>query len=83
MLGEKLGEPREETSWDIIIRYQLMEELGPDNHWSFYNFLRITPAVFDELRQHITPFITKEDTNYRKTIEPVMKLAITLRHLAT
>ena len=30
-----------------------------------------------------TPFTTKEDTSYRKAIKPGMKLAITLRHLAT
>ncbi|XP_041355337.1 putative nuclease HARBI1 [Gigantopelta aegis] len=39
--------------------------------------------MFDELLERITPFIEKEDTNYRKALEPGMKLVITLRHLAT
>ena len=63
--------------------HQLMEELRLDDQESFYNFLRITPPMFDELLERITPFIQKQDTNYRKALEPGMKLAITLRHLAT
>ena len=39
--------------------------------------------MFDDLFERITPFIEKEDTNYRKALEPGMKLAITLRYLAT
>jgi len=50
---------------------------------SFYNFLRITPPMFDELLERLCPFIEKKPTNYRKALEPEMKLAITLRHLAT
>ena len=60
-----------------------MEDLGLDDHVSFYNFLRITPPMFDELLQRIIPLIEKQDTNYRKALEPGMKLAITLRHFAT
>ena len=62
--------------------HQLMEELRLDDQVSFYNFLRITPPMFDELLQRIIPLIEKQDTNYRKALEPGMKLAITLRHLA-
>ena len=62
--------------------HQVMEELCLDDKESFYNFLRITPPMFDDLLERITPFIEKEDTNYRKALEPGMKLAITLRHLA-
>ncbi|XP_045210933.2 uncharacterized protein LOC123562359 [Mercenaria mercenaria] len=57
-----------------------MEELHLDDHESFYNFLRVTPPMFDELLERITSFIEKEGTNYRKALEPVMKLAIMLRH---
>lgn len=63
--------------------HQLMQELRLDDQASFYNFLRITPPMFDELLQRILPLIEKQDTNYRKALEPGMKLAITLRHLAS
>ena len=63
--------------------YQLMEELRLDDQESFYNVLRITPPMFDELLERITPFIETEDANYREALEPGMKLAITLSHLAT
>ena len=63
--------------------HQLMEELRLDDQEAFYNFLRITPPMFDELLQRIIPYISRKDTNYRKALEPGMKLAITLRHLAT
>ena len=46
-------------------------------------FLRITPPMFDERLERITPFIETEDANYRKALELGMKLAITLSHLAT
>jgi hypothetical protein len=62
--------------------HQLMEELRLDDHGSFYSFLRITPALFDELHERITPFITKGDTNYRRAIELGIKLAITLRYIS-
>ena len=54
--------------------HQLMDELGLDDHRSFYNFLRITPELFHNKRK---------DTNYRKAIVPEMKLATTLRYFAT
>ncbi|XP_046342448.2 uncharacterized protein LOC124123198 [Haliotis rufescens] len=58
-----------------------MKELRLDDPESFYNFLRITPPMFDEILERIASFIQKEDTNYRKALEQGVKLAITLRHL--
>ncbi|XP_052271962.1 uncharacterized protein LOC127872673 [Dreissena polymorpha] len=59
-----------------------MEELRLDDQESFYSYLRITPPMFDELSERVTPLIAKRDTKYRKALCG-MKLAITLRHLAT
>jgi len=45
---------------------QLMEELRLDDQKSFYNFLRITPLMFDELLERIIPFIGKRNTRFRQ-----------------
>ena len=39
--------------------------------------------MFHELLQCLTPRLTKADTNFRRALEPGLKLAITLRFLAT
>jgi hypothetical protein len=39
--------------------------------------------MFDELLHRLRPPITKSDTRYRKALEPGLKLAMTLRHLAS
>ena len=60
-----------------------MSELRHEDPASFQNFLRVSPEMFDELLTRLSPRITKQDTNYRKAIDPGMKLAATLRHLAS
>lgn len=62
---------------------RLMEELRLEDCESFRNFLRVEPAMFDELLNRIGPRITKQNTFYRKSLDPGLKLACTLRHLAT
>ncbi|KAJ8018303.1 hypothetical protein HOLleu_43780 [Holothuria leucospilota] len=62
---------------------QLMVELRREDTTAFTNFLRMPPAMFDELLTRVGPRITKQRTYYRAPIEPGMKLAITLRHLAS
>ena len=39
--------------------------------------------MFDELLNRIRPRIAKQDTWYRQAIDPGLKLALTLRPLAT
>ncbi|XP_054648873.1 putative nuclease HARBI1 [Dunckerocampus dactyliophorus] len=41
------------------------------------------PAMFDKVVQSLTPRLTKQDTNYRASLETGLKVAITLRHLAS
>ena len=45
--------------------------------------MHMEPQAFHELLTRIAPRITKQDTNYRKALEPGLKPAITSRFLAT
>ena len=57
---------------------QLMVELRNEDHASFINFLRMPPAMFDELLARVGPRITKQYTFYRDPLEPGMRLALSL-----
>ena len=50
---------------------------------SFRNFVRVEPAMFRELLLRLRPRLEKIDTFFRKSLDPGLKLAITLRYLAT
>ena len=60
-----------------------MCELRYEDPASYFNFLRVPPDMFDELLDRLGPLITKQDTPYRKAFEPGLKLAMTMRHLAS
>ena len=45
--------------------------------------MRMPPEMFDEILERLRPRITKQMTFYREPLDPGMKLAITLRHLAS
>ena len=62
---------------------QLLQELRDEDRKGFKNFLRMDHAMFQELLQRVQGRLTKQDTNYRKALEPSMKLAITLRYMAS
>ena len=49
----------------------------------YQNFVTMPAAVFDLIQEHIYHHIKKNVTNLRKSIKVGLKLAITLRHLAT
>ncbi|VDI62072.1 Hypothetical predicted protein [Mytilus galloprovincialis] len=61
---------------------QLMTELRWEDRQSFVHFLRMPTEMFDEILQ-VGPRIAKQNTFYRNPLEPGLKLAITLRHLAS
>ena len=61
---------------------RLMAELMMEDVHSFFNFLWMQPEMFDELLNRVGPRIQKNDTLWRKSVEPGLKLAITLQHLA-
>ena len=58
-----------------------MYELRYEDPVSSFNFLRVPPDMFDELLGRLGPLIAKQDTPYRKPLEPGLKLAMTMRHL--
>jgi len=62
---------------------QLLEELQSEDRQSYKNFLRVSPAMFREILEKVGPKIQKEDTFWRKSLPPGLKLALTLRYLAT
>ena len=61
----------------------LLKELRDEDRSSYLNFLRMSPGIYDSLLAKVSPLIRKEDTNMRRAITPGMRLAITLRYLAT
>jgi len=62
---------------------RLMEDLRVEDVKSFKNFLRLEPQMFDELVERVGPRIWRQDTTYRKALTPGLKMAITLRYLAS
>jgi hypothetical protein len=61
----------------------LLSELKAEDQGSFLNFLRLSPGLFDQMVEKVSPYIQRQDTCFRKAISPGMRLAITLRYLAT
>ena len=62
---------------------QLMVELRNEDPVTFKNFMRMPPEMFDEVLERVRHRITKQYTFYRDPLEPGLKLAIALRHLAS
>ncbi len=58
-------------------------ELRLHDHQAFHNYTRLTPAMFDEVLLRVGPAITRARTNCREPLSPGLKLALTLRYLAT
>jgi hypothetical protein len=62
--------------------HTLMTELERECQGDFMNYMRMSPEMFRELEQRISPRIQKSTRN-RPALEPGLKLAITLRYLVT
>ena len=60
-----------------------MRELEAENHSDFTNLMCMQPTMFREVLGRVGHLITKQDTRWRAALEPGLKLAITLQHLAT
>ena len=62
---------------------QLMSELRLEDSTLFFNYMRMEPHMFNEILTRFSPRIQRRDTNFRKALEPGLKLAITIKHLAS
>ena len=49
----------------------------------FKNYLRMDEGSYQELLRMVTPYIRKQDSNFRKSITPHERLSATLRFLIT
>ena len=62
---------------------KLIKHLRQGDVKSFKNFVRIDPDTFNQMVEDLTPRLQKKTTNRRKPMCTGLKLAITLRYLAT
>ena len=62
---------------------RLMVELRNEDPRAFQNLICMTPDMFDEIVQRLTPRLTRITTNFSVPLDPGLKVAITLRHLAS
>lgn len=61
----------------------LMKELAEEDPQLYKNFLRLDEALFDEIVERLRPRIEKDLTFFREPISTELRVAITLRFLAT
>ena len=53
---------------------RLMVELRNENTSAFTRFMRMPPAMYDEIVQRLTPALNKQTTNWRAPLEPGLKV---------
>lgn len=61
----------------------MLENLMPRPVGYFDNFCRMSCADFEVILQRISPLISKKDTKWRTAVPTKIRLALTLRFLAT
>ncbi len=70
--------------WTLYGQYErLMSEHEVEDIAAFKNFIRVEYAMFRELLNRLGPAISKKDTFYSMALHLLLRLAITLRFLAT
>ena len=63
--------------------HTLMRELERESEGDFVCLMRMEPEMFRKILMRVSERIRKQTTKFRKPLEPGLKLAITLHHLAT
>ena len=76
--------------WPYIIHreekgayHNLLADLYDFDVPGFTNFMRMTPEFFEMIKARVHPHLVRQATNYRGPLSVGLKLAITLRFLAT
>jgi hypothetical protein len=67
----------------ISVGLNLLEKLKLEDGTGFINFIRMTPSDSEELLETVGGKISKCDTRFRETIPASIRLAVTLRFLAS
>lgn len=87
---QKKRRPRRVWAWPCLQKRMeqghydnLMEELSTKAPDLYRNFTQIDKDLFNEIVERVTPYIQKKVTFWRKPTEPGLRVAITLRFLAT
>lgn len=60
-----------------------LAELYAEPSGEFGNFVRMSCSDFEYILQKISPMVAKKDTDWRDAIPVKVRLAVTLRYLAT
>jgi len=60
--------------------YRLVEEMYNADEVNLKSYFRMDRVAFDELLELTYPYLYTMDTNWRKSIKPRHRLAITLRY---
>ena len=63
--------------------HQLLQELNREDPNGFKNFLRIKPELFQEMVERLKPILQKKETKMLDPLPVGLKVAVTLRFLAT
>ena len=63
--------------------HTLLQELNREDRMGFKKYVRFTAPIYHEMLERIRPMLTKQTTRFRKPLSPGLKLAVTLRFLAT
>ena len=63
--------------------HYLVAQLYHEDQPAFTNFMLMSPKILPEIERRLTPDLQKQTTFLLEPLRPDLKLAITLRHLAT
>ena len=61
----------------------LFKQMRQNDREQFFRYSRMSPESLDYLSHLVAPYIKKSKTKFRDPISPVVRLAITLRYLAS
>ena len=61
----------------------LIAELSAEHIGEYKNFMRMSPELFNTILDGVAPLITKKDSRFRSPIGADIRLALTLRFLAS